>query len=103
MKLNNLNINFEQLETVAEDAVKALQSSDRADARRWQSAIKKAVAELESNPFWNFDGQELVMMSGTSGAIYTPNGKCGCRAFEQNQPCRHRAAARLLARYAEVR
>lgn len=102
MKLNNLNINFEQLEAVAENAVKALEVSKRADAKRWQMAIKKAVAELESNPFWQFSDGELVMMSETSGAIYTPNGKCGCRAFEQNQPCRHRAAFKLLKNLSEA-
>ncbi|MGI8642294.1 MAG: hypothetical protein ACR2MG_20375 [Pyrinomonadaceae bacterium] len=102
MKLNSLNINFEQLETVAGEAVKSLETSNRADAKRWQSAIKKAVAELESNPFWNYADGELVMMSETSNQLYTPNGKCGCRAFAENQPCRHRAAARLLTRYAEI-
>ncbi len=102
MKLNNLNINYEMLESVAGEAINKLETSNRADAKRWQNAIKKAVSELETNCYWNFDGAELIMMSETSNRLYTPNGKCGCRAFEQNQPCRHRAAARLLTRYAEI-
>lgn len=102
MNLNNTNTNFDQLESIANASIAALETSTRADAKRWQNAIKKAVVELESNPFWNFDGKELVMMSTTSNATYQSNGTCQCRAFEQGQPCRHRAAARLLARYAET-
>ena len=102
MKLNATNTNFETLETIADASIKALKTSNRADAKRWQSAIRKAVGELQSNPFWNYDGAELLMMSATSGTTYQSNGTCQCRAFEQSQPCRHRAAARLLARYAEM-
>lgn len=103
MKLNATNTNFDQLETIAADSIATLETSNRPDARRWMNAIKKAVVELQENPFWNFDG-ELVMMSATSGTTYTPNGVCQCKAFtEHKQPCRHRAAARLLARYAETK
>jgi hypothetical protein len=102
MNLNATNINTETLETIAADAIKALENSKRTDAKRWQNAIRKGCAELLSNPYWNYDGTDVVMMSETSNLIYTPNGKCGCRAYEQGQPCRHRAAARLLTRYAET-
>lgn len=102
MTLNATNINTETLEQIAADAIKALETSSRADAKRWQSAIRKATNELQSNPFWNFDGKELVIMSETSNAIYTPNGVCQCKAYAQNQPCRHRSMHRLLSRYAEI-
>ena len=103
MTINNTNLNFETLETIAADAVKSLDTSNRPDAKRWQNAIKKAVSELESNPFWNFDGAELIMMSTTSNTTYTPNGVCQCKAFiEHKQPCRHRASKRLLEKYAEL-
>ncbi len=102
MNLNVTNINTETLETVAADAIKALENSKRMDAKRWQSAIRKGAAELVSNPFWNFDGKELVIMSETSNAIYTPNGVCQCKAYAQNQPCRHRSMHRLLTRYTQT-
>jgi hypothetical protein len=57
---------------------------------------------LQSNPFWNFDGKEVVIMSETSNAIYTPNGVCQCKAYAQRQPCRHRAMHRLLTRYTQT-
>ena len=102
MTINNTNINFETLETIAAVSIATLETSNRPDAKRWSNAIKKAVAELQENPFWNFDG-ELVMMSATSGTTYTPNGVCQCVSYTAHkQPCRHRAAARLLARYAET-
>ncbi len=103
MTINNTNINFEQLETIAAEAVKALETSNRTDSRRWINAIKKAVAELQENPFWNYADNELVMMSTTSGTTYTPNGVCQCiRYMAHKQPCRHRSAKRLLERLAET-
>ena len=102
MTLNNQNTDFDALETIAAAAIETLTASNRPDAKRWQNAIRKAVTELQENPFWSFDGQELVMMSTTSNQTYTPNGKCGCVSYvKHNQPCRHRAAARIIQRYAE--
>lgn len=102
MKLNATNTNFEALETIAADACKALETSNRADAKRWINAIRKGLNELQENCYWQYDGKELLMMSATSGTTYQSNGTCQCKAFAQSQPCRHRAAARLLARYAET-
>ena len=102
MNLNATNINTETLETIAADAIKTLENSNRTDAKRWQAAIRKATLELQSNPFWNYDGKDVVIMSETSNAIYTPNGVCQCKAFAQGQPCRHRAMHRLLTRYVET-
>lgn len=102
MNLNTTNINTETLEQIAAYAIKTLENSSRADAKRWQAAIRKAKNELQSNPFWNYDGKDVVIMSETSNAIYTPNGICQCKAFAQGQPCRHRAMHRLLTRYAQT-
>ena len=69
--------------------------------RRWETAIAKAKAELESNPYMHFDGQSLLILS-PSGEIYTANGSCQCKAYTNGQPCWHRAAARLVQRYNET-
>jgi hypothetical protein len=69
---------------------------------RWQNAIKKAVVQIEMNKdFMTFDAQEayLLIWSQGSNQIYTANGVCQCKAFEQGQPCWHRAAARLVRNY----
>jgi hypothetical protein len=102
MKLNAMNINNELLESIAATSIAALENSPRPDARRWQSAIKKGINELQENCYWQYADGELLMMSATSGTTYQSNGDCQCRAFEQGQPCRHRAAARLLDRYAQT-
>ncbi|HEY0459198.1 MAG TPA: hypothetical protein VGC97_08680 [Pyrinomonadaceae bacterium] len=103
MTINNTNLNFDQLETIAADSIAKLETSNRPDRTRWINAIKKAVTELQANPFWNFDGTELIMMSTTSNTTYQSNGTCQCISYtEHKMPCRHRAAARLLARYAET-
>ena len=69
--------------------------------RRWETAIAKAMAQLESNPYIHFDGQSLLILS-PSDEIYTANGTCQCKAYLSGQPCWHRAAARLIKRYNET-
>jgi hypothetical protein len=54
--------------------------------RRWEAAIAKAKAQLESNPYIHFDGQALLILS-PSGEIYTANGACQCKAYMSGQPC----------------
>ena len=102
MNLNNQNTNFDTLETIAADAITKLETSNANHKTRWISAIKKAVIELQENPFWSFDGAELVMMSTTSNAVYTPNGTCGCISYAKGFPCRHRSAKRLLERLTQT-
>ncbi len=70
-------------------------------SRRWQTAIAKAKQEIEANPFMHFDGQSLLILS-SSDEIYSVNGSCQCKAFANNQPCWHRAAARLVQMYSET-
>lgn len=91
-----MNLNQETLQQVAQEAFNKVSGN-----RRWEVAITKAKVELESNPYMHFDGDALLVLS-PSGEIYKANGTCQCKAFEMNQPCWHRAAARLYKRYAEA-
>jgi hypothetical protein len=91
-----MNIDQNRLEQVTQDAFDKVLGN-----RRWETAIAKAKAELESNPYMHFDGQSLLILS-PSGEIYTANGACQCKAYANGQPCWHRAAARLVQRYNET-
>ncbi len=73
--------------------------------KRWINAIAKAVAEIEQNGVfmtWQEADCSLLIWSQRSNNIYTANGVCQCRAFEQGAPCFHRAAARLVRLYLEM-
>jgi hypothetical protein len=78
------------------------------DARtksRWINAISKAAVEIEENGVfmtWQEDDQSLLIWSQKSNEIYSANGVCQCRAFEQGSACFHRAAARLVRLYMET-
>ncbi len=78
------------------------------DARtksRWINAISKAAVEIEENGVfmtWQEDDQSLLIWSQKTNNIYTANGVCQCRAFEQGSACFHRAAARLIRLYLET-
>ncbi len=89
------NINAERMNEVIAAAF------DKTDSLRWQVAITKAGAEIEENPYMHIDGDALLILS-PSGEIYSANGACQCRAYVNNQPCWHRAAARLVKRYMEA-
>lgn len=99
-------INREKLALVASEAIAKLENSDRMDAKRWIRAIAKAVVEIENNPFitWQPETKSILILSQQSGEIYTANGICGCKAFNQPtpMPCYHRAIAQLIIRYLEV-
>ena len=72
--------------------------------KRWINAIAKATAEIEANGvFMTYQPEDhsLIIWSQKSNNIYTANGVCQCRAFEQGSPCFHRAAARLVRLYME--
>jgi hypothetical protein len=93
-----LNLNSNTLAAVVDAALK-----DATDHPRWQRAIVRAVAELESNPYVERDANHggLLILS-PSGNIYSANGVCQCEAYTHNHPCWHRAAARLVRRYDEA-
>jgi hypothetical protein len=90
-----VSIDQDRMQQVAQEAFNRVSGN-----RRWEMAIAKAKAELESNPYMHFDGQSLLILS-PSGEIYSANGSCQCKAFANSQPCWHRAAARLVQRYNE--
>lgn len=98
----NLNLNRTLLAEVAAESIAKVNPA-QPNGKRWIRAITKAVVMIEENPFieWQADSKSLLIMSETSGNIYSANGVCGCRAFEQGQPCKHRAAARLVMRCME--
>lgn len=91
-----LEINQDRMQQVAQEAFDKVSGS-----RRWQTAIVRAKAQLETNPYMHFDGEALLILS-PSGEIYTANGTCQCKAYRSGQPCWHRAAARLVKRYNET-
>ena len=91
-------INREQIAQVAAESIKKINPKQK-DGQRWINAIAKAVIELESNPYCDFDEatHSLLICSSQSGETYRANGTCQCKAFEQGTPCFHRAAARIVA------
>jgi hypothetical protein len=95
-----MNLNQTKLETIIQAAFDAATSGGGRDAKRWGIAIAKAKQQLESNPFLHFDGDALLILSD-SNEIYRANGTCQCEAYRRRQPCWHRAAARIIARYYE--
>ncbi len=68
---------------------------------RWLVAIDRAVVELETNPYLEWQDGHLLILS-ESGTIYAANGVCQCRAFQFKNPCWHRACARLVRLYQEA-
>ncbi|MCA1625029.1 MAG: hypothetical protein LC768_13575 [Acidobacteria bacterium] len=79
--------------------------TDNQTKQRWINAISKAAAEIEENGVfmtWQDEEQSLLIWSQKSNHIYSANGVCQCRAFDQGSPCFHRAAARLVRLYIEA-
>ncbi|HWT02588.1 MAG TPA: SWIM zinc finger family protein [Pyrinomonadaceae bacterium] len=91
-----VDIDQDRMQQVAQESFDKVSGN-----RRWQTAIAKAKAQLETNPYMHFEGETLLILS-PSGEIYTANGTCQCKAFKSGQPCWHRAAARLVNRYNET-
>lgn len=91
-----MNMDQDRLQQVAQASFDKVSGN-----RRWQTAIAKAKAQLESNPYMHFDGEALLVLS-ESGEIYRANSICQCKAFANGNPCWHRAAARLIERYNET-
>jgi hypothetical protein len=78
--------------------------TDAQNKKRWIRAIAKAAVEIEQNGVfmtWQEEDHSLLIWSQKSNHIYSANGVCQCRAFEQGIPCFHRAAARLVRLYME--
>jgi hypothetical protein len=91
-----VSVDQDRIRQVAQEAFDKVSGS-----RRWETAIVKAMQQIEENPYMHYDGRTLLILS-SSGEIYTANGTCQCRAYLNHQPCWHRAAARLIERYNET-
>jgi hypothetical protein len=90
-----MNINFERLQEVAQEAFDKV-----ANSRRWQIAITRAKQLIESNPFIHLQADGTLLMLSESNEIYEVKGhSCQCQAFRQGQPCKHRVTRQLLIRY----
>jgi SWIM zinc finger len=79
-------------------AVVAIAKSKTSD-RRWLNAIDRAAAALTSNCWIVTELADAIAVTTESGRTYFANGTCQCKAFELGQPCKHRAAARLIEMY----
>ena len=98
--------NKDRFGKVVADALAKIEmtAKDAATKKRWINAIAKATVEIEENGVfmtWQEEDHSLIIWSQKSNNIYTANGVCQCRAFEQGSPCFHRAAARLVRLYME--
>jgi hypothetical protein len=91
-----MNVDGGEMERVIQEAFDRAQGSPR-----WQRAIARARQEIGSNPYMHWNGHALLILS-PSGEIYTANGSCECKAYQQGQPCWHRAAGRIAQRYYEA-
>jgi len=73
---------------------------------RWQSAINKAVVQIQLQPefiTWLPETKSIVIWNQESNHVHSANGVCDCLAFTKyNVPCFHRAMARLIRIYMET-
>ncbi len=100
-------VNKESFGKIIADALAKVELTvtDTQTKQRWINAISKAAVEIEENGVfmtWQDEEQSLLIWSQKSNQIYSANGVCQCRAFEQNAPCFHRATARLVRLYIEA-
>jgi len=63
---------------------------------RWVNAINAGFDHLLQVEVIEVDAHDALIYRSESGATYRANGSCQCVAFAQGQPCKHRAAARLV-------
>jgi hypothetical protein len=91
MKLNTIKFN----QTVEEAKAKT-------DNKRWLAAIDKAADALLNGKWIVTELFYCLAVTTESGKTYRANGVCQCEAFFRDQPCKHRAAARLLDLYNEA-
>lgn len=100
-----LNLNADKLEQTAAEAL-----SLAAASRRWQAALVRGLQILRDSPYWHMteDGALLILSPDSAELYEVAEGRCdlidgerraACKAFAQGQPCKHRAARRLLIRY----
>ncbi len=91
------NLNEAKLAAVVDAALVTV----KGDARWTNAIIRTEEIPTSGNPYIHFTGHSLLMLSD-SGEIYEANGVCQCKAFAKRHPCKHRAAYKLMKRYAEM-
>jgi hypothetical protein len=91
-----MTLNQAQFAAVVEDAKAAA-----ANSPRWLQAIDNAVAGVVSGWWIVTELAHSVAITTENGKTYFANGACQCEAFRRNQPCKHRALARLIEHYRE--
>ena len=92
-----MEINKAQFNKVVADA-----KAKAAGNKRWIAAIDKAADALLNGKWVVTELQHCYVFTTESGKTYRANGVCQCEAFFRDQPCKHRAAARLLNLYQEA-
>jgi|GEM_PF-2306241 len=63
---------------------------------RWVNAIDAGFNFLLQQEIVEIDSHDALIYRSESGTTYRANGTCQCRAFAQGQPCKHRAASKLV-------
>jgi hypothetical protein len=92
-----MELNKAQFEKVVADA-----KAKVAGNKRWIAAIDKAADALLNGKWIITELQHCYVFTTESGKTYRANGVCQCEAFFRDQPCKHRAGARLLNLYQEA-
>lgn len=66
--------------------------------QRWLNAIDSGYDWLLQQDTIRYNPEtHALFFPSESGRVYFANGTCQCEAFVKGQPCRHRAASRLVA------
>lgn len=93
-----MNLDAARMDQVTRDAFDKV-----GDSRRWQTAIVRAKQIIETNPYIHLMQDGTLLMLSESGEIYeVGRGFCPCKAFQSQQPCKHRAVRQLILRYIEA-
>ena len=88
-----MEINRAKFEAVIEEA------KAKTNDRRWRNAIEKAADAILNGKWIITELFHCYAITTESGKTYRANSVCQCEAFFHDQPCKHRAAARLLDLY----
>ena len=89
-------VNEKELAQVVEIVLQQVRGS-----KRWQNAITRAAELIRSDALMHWTGSSLLILSD-SGEVYEANAVCQCKAFLRGQPCKHRAAYKLVKRLNEI-
>lgn len=66
-------------------------------SQAWKNALDRAWEHLKTQGVIEYDPETWELMyHSESGATYRANGTCQCLAFQDQRPCKHRAAARIV-------